>query len=223
MKIYLRVICVLIISTPIFAQMPMPKVLPPEKGLATKSMSYEKDWRVRPPENRYQQQSEPVERAFTFLEDIPSISPIEAGELPWISSPFGMRFHPIDRVFKPHLGIDLVCRRGFQFVYATANGRVTFAGKRGGLGLAIEVNHANGYRTGYGHLSTVYVREDDQVRIGEVLGVMGSSGKVTGIHLHYTVTKNDTPIDPLPYLTLYKYFINRKNAQKASLNENEAK
>ncbi|WP_373513780.1 M23 family metallopeptidase [Persicitalea sp.] len=223
MKIYLRVICVLIISAPIFAQMPMPKGLPPEKGLTTKGMSYEKDWRVRPPGNRYQQQSEPVERAFTFLEDMPSISPLAAGELPWISSPFGMRFHPIDRVLKPHLGIDLVCRRGFQFVYATANGRVTFAGKRGGLGLAIEVNHANGYRTGYGHLGTIYVREDDQVRIGEVLGVMGSSGKATGIHLHYTVVKNDTPIDPLPYLTLYEDFINRKDAQKASLNENEAK
>jgi|GEM_PF-5087988 len=223
MKIYLRVICVLIVSTPIFAQIPMPKGLPPEKGLETKSMSDEKDWRVQPSGNRYQQQSEPMKRAFTFLEDIPSISPLEAGESPRVSSPFGIRFHPIDRVLKPHLGIDLVCRRGFQFVYATASGRVTFAGNRGGLGLAIEVNHASGYRTGYGHLGTIYVQEDDQVRIGEVLGVMGSSGKATGIHLHYTVIKNGTVVDPLPYLTLYEDFINRKDAFRASLNENEAK
>lgn len=223
MKIYLRAICVLIVSMPIFAQVLPPNGLPLGKGFATKSMSSEKDWGVRPPENWYQRQSEPMERAFTFLEDIPSISPLEAGELPWVSSPFGMRLHPIDRVLKPHQGIDLVCRRGFQFVYATANGRVTFAGNRGGLGLAIEVSHASGYRTGYAHLGAIYVQEDDQVRIGEVLGVIGSSGRVTGIHLHYTVIKNGTAVDPLPYLTLYEDFINRKDAFQASLNENEAK
>lgn len=223
MNIYLRVICVLTVSTPIFGQALPEKGLSTEKKLATKSIGAGKDGGAPPPGDWYQQQNEPTERAYTFLEDIPCISPIEAGESPLISSAFGMRLHPIDRVFKPHLGLDLVCRRGFQFVYATANGQVTFAGTRSGLGLAIELSHVGDYRTAYGHLGTIFVREGDQVRIGEVLGVMGRSGKATGIHLHYTVIKNGTAVDPLPYLTLYKDYINRKDARKASLNEEEAR
>ncbi|MPR37411.1 M23 family metallopeptidase [Salmonirosea aquatica] len=196
MNNYLRVICVLTVSTPIFGQDFPAKSLSTEKKLATKSIRAGKDGGARPPGDWYQQQNEPMDRAFTFLEDIPCISPLEAGESPWISSAFGMRLHPIDRVPKPHLGLDLVCRRGFQFVYATANGQVAFAGDRGGLGLAIEVNHVRGYTTGYGHLGSIFVRVGDQVRIGEVLGVTGSSGKATGIHLHYTVIRNGTAVDP---------------------------
>lgn len=175
------------------------------------------------PDSYAGRKSDTAESDSDFLKDIPSISPLKAGESPRIASLFGMRLHPIDRVYKPHLGIDLVCQRGFQFVYATANGRVTFVGNINGLGLAVEVSHTNGYKTGYGHLDAIYVNQEDQVRIGEVLGVMGSSGKATGVHVHYTITKDGTAVDPLPYLTLYEDFIKRKDAMWASLIKNSVK
>lgn len=223
MKICLQAICILAFTTPTFAQSSAParRLLVVEPGAWRRNL--EGEWEEREGNTRHQPDIESLRLTNTSLENIPSISPLEAGESPWISSFFGMRLHPIDGVYKPHLGLDLVCRRGFQFVYATANGQVTWVGERGGLGLAIEVSHANGYNTGYGHLGAVYVRQGDQVKIGEVLGVMGSSGKATGIHLHYTVNSNGVAVDPLPYLTLYEQIINKKDAFRASLTKNEVK
>ena len=219
MKPSLSIICFLIFCPTALAQ--SPKAQSPLASVQSAvRWDTERLWEEAQPNNTVQLEEELGKKNYDLLKDIPSISPIQAGESPRISSLFGMRLHPIDGVYKPHLGIDLVCRRGFQFVYATANGRVIFAGSNKGLGLAVEVSHAYGYTTGYGHLDAVYVNQDDQVRIGEVLGVMGSSGKATGVHVHYTISINGTAVDPLPYLTLYEYFIKRKDALRTSLIEN---
>ncbi len=219
----LRIICFLTFSTTVLAQLPKAKSPLSSVQNAVERRDTEKSWEVAQPDNPVQLEQELGKTNYNFLKDIPSISPLQVGESPRISSLFGMRLHPIDGIHKPHLGIDLVCRRGFQFVYATANGRVIFARSKKGLGLTVEVNHANGYTTGYGHLGTIYVKQGETVRIGEVLGLMGSSGKATGVHVHYTISINGTAVDPLPYLTLYEDFIKRKDALRASLIENSAK
>ena len=215
-----RIFCLLTFSTTVLPQSHRAQSPPASVQNSVEQWHNERLREETQSENYVHLKGELEKKDHYFLKDIPSISPIQAGESPRISSLFGMRLHPIDGVHRPHLGIDLVCRRGFQFVYATANGRVIFAGSNKGLGLAVEVSHAYGYTTGYGHLDAVYVNQDDQVRIGEVLGVMGSSGKATGVHVHYTISINGTAVDPLPYLTLYEYFIKRKDALRTSLIEN---
>jgi murein DD-endopeptidase MepM/ murein hydrolase activator NlpD len=223
MKHCVGIIFLLTFSTIALAQSPRAQSPPSSVQNFIKQWHNERLREEAQPDNYVHLKGELEKKDYDFLKDIPSISPLKAGESPRISSLFGMRLHPLDGVHKPHLGIDLVCRRGFQFVYVTANGRVNFAGSKKGLGLAVEVSHANGYTTGYGHLDAIYVNQEDQVRIGEVLGVMGSSGKATGVHVHYTISINGTAVDPLPYLTLYEYFIKRKDAMRASLIENSEK
>ena len=143
---------------------------------------------------------------------IPSICPLQPGENPFITSYFGMRYHPLDGKYKMHNGIDLACPRGFQFVYATACGIILHAGSRQGLGLSISILHFSEYESGYGHLSALYVKKGDWVEAGDVIGVMGQTGRATGVHLHYSLRKDGKWVDPLPYLTLYKSIENKKDA-----------
>lgn len=155
----------------------------------------------------------------TYLTAIPSINPIEINEKPFITSLYGHRIHPIKKRYIKHEGIDLACRKGFQFIYATADGIVSKSGYNGGLGLSVSIKHPSGFETIYGHLSGLYVRSGSEVRIGTVIGVMGETGLAKGIHLHYAVKKNGVLINPLPYLTLYQEFKQKRDALKASLSK----
>jgi murein DD-endopeptidase MepM/ murein hydrolase activator NlpD len=150
------------------------------------------------------------------LRDTPSISPLDPGERPCITSFYGLRLHPLDRQYRIHAGLDMTCPKGFQLVYATARGRVLFAGYDPGLGLAVTIDHPSGYHSVYGHLSTLYVNKGDEVDWGEVIGLMGQTGKATGIHLHYGLRKDGRWVDPLPYLSLYEAYITKKDASRAS-------
>lgn len=93
----------------------------------------------------------------TCLNDIPGICPLKQDESPYVTSRYGRRMHPLDGVYKQHQGLDLACSRGFQFVYATANGQVVRSGYQKALGNFIVVDHPSGYETVYGHLSALYV------------------------------------------------------------------
>lgn len=155
----------------------------------------------------------------TYLTAIPCINPIVINERPFITSLYGFRIHPIKKRYIKHEGIDLACRKGFQFIYATADGIVSKSGYNGGLGLSVSIKHPSGFETIYGHLSGVYVYSGSEVRIGTVIGVMGETGLAKGIHLHYAVKKNGILINPLPYLTLYQEFKQKKDALKASLSK----
>ncbi|GAB3179692.1 M23 family metallopeptidase [Telluribacter humicola] len=152
----------------------------------------------------------------TCLEEIPGICPLHEEEVPYLTSGYGLRLHPLEGKFKQHQGLDLACRRGFQLVYATANGRVIWSGHQKGLGLSLTLLHPSGYETTYGHLSALYIRENDWVRRGEIIGTMGRTGKATGIHLHYAIRKAGQFVDPLPYLRLYEEYIKNKDAGQAS-------
>lgn len=96
-----------------------------------------------------------------------------------------------------HKGIDII---GNSRIMASDNGVVEFAGKKNGLGNAIIINHRNGYKTVYGHLSKINVKKGQVVEKGEVIGIMGNTGNSTGTHLHFEVHVNGSPKNPLNYL-----------------------
>mgnify|MGYP006299298583 CR=1 FL=1 len=129
----------------------------------------------------------------------PAIQPISLKDLSYFGSSFGLRFHPILKVVRPHEGIDLTAPRGTS-IYATADGTVLQAGYRaGGFGKKILLDHGYGYRTLYGHCSEVLVSPGQQVKRGEVIGRVGSTGLSKSPHLHYEVHVNGRPVNPINY------------------------
>ncbi|MFC0007016.1 M23 family metallopeptidase [Micromonospora siamensis] len=109
------------------------------------------------------------------------------------NSPYGMRWG------KLHTGIDLVAPEGTPFV-AIHEGKVTKAGWFGGYGYAVIVQHADGSEAIYGHASQVSVREGQQVKAGDQLGLVGNTGHSYGSHLHLEVHVKGQPLDPVPWL-----------------------
>jgi murein DD-endopeptidase MepM/ murein hydrolase activator NlpD len=116
-----------------------------------------------------------------------------------LSSSFGVRMDPFLGRPAVHTGIDLRGELG-EPVRATATGRVTIAGRKGGYGNMVEISHGNGLATRYGHLSVITVKIGQIVRIGEVLGRIGSTGRSTGPHLHYETRVNGEAVDPQKFL-----------------------
>jgi murein DD-endopeptidase MepM/ murein hydrolase activator NlpD len=116
-----------------------------------------------------------------------------------MTSPFGMRMHPLLGRLAIHTGIDLRGDVGVP-VRATATGKVTIAGRQGGYGNMVEISHGNGLATRFGHLSEISVKIGQVVRIGELVGRIGSTGRSTGPHLHYETRVNGEAVDPQKFL-----------------------
>ncbi|MDR0511349.1 MAG: M23 family metallopeptidase [Rikenellaceae bacterium] len=130
---------------------------------------------------------------------IPAIWPIDKRFLRTRIGAFGWRNHPILGRYQMHTGIDLGSSIGVK-VYATGDGRVVLdPGHGSGYGLQVFVDHGFGYKTRYAHLSKVLVVPGQEVRRGEVVGEVGSTGRSTGPHLHYEVIYRGTPVDPINY------------------------
>ena len=117
-----------------------------------------------------------------------------------ISSNFGNRFHPIDKVVKFHDGIDIAAPKGTA-VTAAADGIVTFAGPRKGYGNLVIIKHADGKETRYGHADKILAKEGDQVKVGESIATVGSTGKSTGPHVHFEVRENGQSVNPRKFLS----------------------
>lgn len=118
----------------------------------------------------------------------------------WITSGFGWRKNPFDRAKKEfHKGIDIANDFG-TLVYATAPGRVTYTGWAGGYGKLVIINHGYGYTTLYAHLKKITVRRGQRIVRGEVVGLVGSTGRSTGPHLYYEVRLYGKPINPWRFL-----------------------
>jgi len=113
-----------------------------------------------------------------------------------LTSGFGERFHPILGYERFHAGVDLGAAAGTPIV-AAADGKVVSAGWAGGYGRLVAVLHAGGIETKYGHMSRIAAYPGEQVRRGDVIGYVGSSGLSTGPHLHFEVTKNGRPVNPM--------------------------
>jgi murein DD-endopeptidase MepM/ murein hydrolase activator NlpD len=138
-----------------------------------------------------------IDRYSRALVAVPVRKPV-IGEVD-MSSPFGMRMDPFLGRPAVHTGIDLRGETG-EPVRATATGHVTIAGREGGYGNMVEINHGNGLATRYGHLSQISVKIGQVVRIGEVVGRIGSTGRSTGPHLHYETRINGEAVDPQKFL-----------------------
>ena len=100
-----------------------------------------------------------------------------------------------------HKGVDIAAPMGTD-VYCAAQGKVIFAGQKSGYGNCVIIEHGNGLATLYGHLSKILIDANQQVKIGDVIAKVGSTGRSTGPHLHYEVRKNNTPINPKLFLNL---------------------
>ncbi len=116
-----------------------------------------------------------------------------------MSSPFGVRTDPFIGRPAMHTGIDLRGEMG-EPVHATAVGRVSIAGRDGGYGNLVEIDHGNGLSTRYGHLSEIDVAVGQIVRIGQIIGKIGSTGRSTGPHLHYETRINGEAVNPQKFL-----------------------
>lgn len=116
-----------------------------------------------------------------------------------VTSLFGKRLHPIARTYKPHNGLDLAAGFG-QEVYAAARGTVLIAEWVGGHGNHVRVQHANGVVTAYSHLADILVPPGAVVKQGQPIGLAGSTGVSTGVHLHFELWVNGQPVDPLDQL-----------------------
>ena len=118
-------------------------------------------------------------------------------------SPFGRRFHPILKIWRMHNGTDFGATCGMP-LYAAQSGTVVTAGRQGGFGNYVVVDHGviggASLMTGYAHQSKIAVSVGQHVNAGQLIGYVGTTGLSTGCHLHLQVYKNGTPVDPLTYI-----------------------
>lgn len=129
-------------------------------------------------------------------EVLPAGRPIDKG---WLSSHFGMRTDPFTGKREHHNGLDFAGKDGSD-VLAVASGVVTWAGRRYGYGNLVEINHGNGYVTRYGHNKEILVKVGEPVKKGQVLSLMGSTGRSTGPHVHFEVLFNGRAVNPYDYV-----------------------
>ncbi len=120
------------------------------------------------------------------------------GEVEFTSG-FGVRNDPFLGRPAMHSGLDFRAAMGDP-VRATANGKVSSAGNSGGYGRMVEIDHGNGLATRYGHLSEIKVKVGDIIKIGQVIGEVGSTGRSTGPHLHYETRIDGEAVDPQKFL-----------------------
>lgn len=125
----------------------------------------------------------------------PSIWPVQG----WVTSDFGSRTSPFTGMPKFHEGVDIAAPYG-SAIYAPADGKISFAGSKGGYGNALVLDHGYGISTLYGHTSSLYVKEGDKVKRGQLLAAVGSTGASTGPHLHYEVHVDGVPTDPMKFV-----------------------
>lgn len=132
-----------------------------------------------------------------LIASIPAIQPVDFHDLRRIGSLFGYRTDPFYKVTKFHEGIDFTAAVGTP-IYATGDGVVSEAEyNSGGYGNKIVINHGFSYETVYAHLSKIKVRVGQRIKRGEIIGLMGNTGKSTAPHLHYEVHKAGVPMNPI--------------------------
>jgi murein DD-endopeptidase MepM/ murein hydrolase activator NlpD len=130
------------------------------------------------------------------LQGIPQVVPAASKH---ITSNFGYRTDPISGGPAFHSGLDFKGPTGAP-VYAAARGKIAFVGRHAGYGNSVVIDHGNGLRTRYAHMSAFRARAGDLVRAGQLIGAVGSTGRSTGPHLHFEVRLNGQPINPRPLL-----------------------
>ena len=131
----------------------------------------------------------------SLLLSTPSIWPTKG----WVTSGFGFRKSPFTSLPEKHEGLDIATRKGAKVV-APAEGKVIVSGRTTGYGNMVEIDHGYGLVTRFGHNSKHLVKVGDRVRRGQVIALVGSTGRSTGPHLHYEVLLNGVPVNPRNYI-----------------------
>ena len=129
------------------------------------------------------------------LDHTPSIMPCDGYQ----TRGYGLMPHPITGFKQMHSGIDIANRTGTP-IYATADGAVSFVGGRGRMGKTVEISHGNGLKTVYAHLNKYLVKKGQNVKRGDKIAEMGSTGYSTGTHLHYAISFNGQSVNPRKYI-----------------------
>ncbi len=132
---------------------------------------------------------------FSLISATPAIAPVRG----LLTSGFGYRSDPFTGQKAMHRGIDIVAPAGKE-VWASGDGVVTRAGRAQGLGNAVFISHGFGFSTRYGHMSKLIAKEGQRVRRGDVIGLVGSSGRATGTHVHYEIHVDGRAVNPLGYI-----------------------
>ena len=143
-------------------------------------------------------QLDTLDNISSVAEAIPILTPMNGAR---VSSGFSIRRDPINGKLAKHEGIDFVGDDESPIINA-ATGRVISAGRAGSYGNLVVIDHGLGITTRYAHLKTMFVSVGDQVGIGQVIGLQGSTGRTTGAHLHYEVRINGTPHNPEKFIKL---------------------
>jgi murein DD-endopeptidase MepM/ murein hydrolase activator NlpD len=147
----------------------------------------------------YDEISNMIKNKESMLAAIPAIQPVANKDLKRMASGFHYRIDPIYKIRKFHYGIDFSAPRGTD-IYSTGNGKVVKVKySRTGYGHHVIVDHGFGYQTLYGHMSKINVSEGQEVTRGDVLGLVGSTGKSVAPHLHYEVIKDGVKINPINF------------------------
>lgn len=129
------------------------------------------------------------------LASTPSIWPTDG----WVTSGFGYRTSPFTGKREFHPGLDIAANFGTAIV-APARGRVVWAGPRGALGNAVVIDHGHGIESFFGHTEKIVVHRGETVERGQEIALVGSTGRSTGPHVHYTIEKNGRPVNPMDYI-----------------------
>lgn len=153
--------------------------------------------RVKVQEKSYIQIEDLIKNKQKMLASIPAIQPVSNKDLDRIASGFGYRIDPIYKTMKFHSGLDFAAPSGTP-IYSTGDGVIEEASLSDvGYGNHVVVNHGYGYKSLYGHMVRMKVKRGQTVKRGDVVGWVGSTGKSTGPHCHYEVSKNGTKVDPV--------------------------
>ena len=145
--------------------------------------------------NSYNNLYDMVKKHSDNLKVIPSIPPVQEG---YINSGFGYRKDPFDGNVRFHYGLDFAVNVGTN-IYAPADGKIKFVGNQGGFGKVLKIDHGNGNRTLFAHLSKIKVDLGSSVKRGDLVAISGNTGRSAGPHLHYEVHKYGAPQNPLDY------------------------
>jgi murein DD-endopeptidase MepM/ murein hydrolase activator NlpD len=146
-------------------------------------------------ENSFASLLKSLEGKRNLLAATPSLRPTRG----WVSSKFGYRVSPFTGRKEFHKGLDIATRKGTPII-APADGIVTYSGKKWLIGKMMTIDHGYGMVTRYGHLYKMNKKKGDRIKRGEVIALVGNTGRSTGPHLHYEVRLNGVPVNPTKYI-----------------------
>lgn len=186
----------------------------PSTGIRTDSLDGEFDRLSREMNDRnksFQSLIGSLETKRSLLASTPTIWPVKG----WLTAGFGQRRSPFTGQRQMHEGVDIANTVGTP-VIASADGIVTYTGPLGGFGDVVSVDHGHKISTFYAHLQQHKVAQGQRVRRGDVIGLVGTTGRVTGPHLHYEIQVNEVSVDPTKYVIdqeTVKYLGNGESAE----------